>query len=192
MKKSIIAAGASAVALAAMPVVGVFAADVTSQVDTLDITIDATCTMASVSHAPSSGVWTGNTLAKTVTAGALNENIGSTSFNIICNNQTGWNVSATATVLTGKTTTSQNIPLGTPEANVAAWNYVSSTSTEGVTAGVTGNTTSATKVASASDTTGNSGDAFTVTYNVSTDNALSAQIYEGTITYTLGTGTGAA
>ena len=190
MKKSIIATGASAVVLAAMPVVGAFAADVTSQVDTLDITINATCTMDTVSHAPTSGVWDGNTLAKSVVAGALNENIGSTSFKIICNNQTGWNVSATATVLTGKTTTGQNIPLGNPEANVAAWNYVSSTTTAGVTAGVTGNTTNATKVAYAGDTTGNDGDLFTVTYNVSTDHALSTQTYEGTITYTLGTGTG--
>lgn len=191
MKKSIIAAGASAVALAAMPVVGVFADDVTSQVDTLDITINATCTMDTVTHAPSSGTWTGDTLAKSVVAGANNSNIGSTSFKIICNNQTGWNVSATATALTGKTTTSQNIPLGTPAANTAAWNYVSSTETTGVTAGVTGSTTSATKVAYAGDTTGNDGDEFVVTYNVSTDNALSAQVYEGTITYTLGTGTGA-
>lgn len=44
MKKSIIATGAASLALAAMPVVGVFAAD-TSVTDTLKVTINKACTL---------------------------------------------------------------------------------------------------------------------------------------------------
>lgn len=180
MKKSIIAAGAASVALAAMPIVGVFADDVTSQVDTLDVTITNTCTIASVTHA-GTGAWTTNTLAKDVVAGELNNGIGTSTFNIKCNNQTGWTVTAAAQPLTGKITTTQNIPVGTPAVNTPAWQYVSSTSDADVTAA----STNTSPVASSAKTTGNDGKEFTMTYNVSTDTALSAQTYEGTITYTL-------
>ncbi len=56
MKKSLIAASASAVALAAMPVVGAFATDVTSTTDNLEITIEKVCSLGHEDATPSPAI----------------------------------------------------------------------------------------------------------------------------------------
>ena len=88
MKKSIVAASASAVALAAMPAVGVFAVQTSagSTTDTVEVTIENACTMTA----------TGNedAFAKVMTNGQSAINIGSTIMNIKCNNAAGWDLKA--------------------------------------------------------------------------------------------------
>ena len=103
MKKAIIAGAASAV-LAAMPVLGAFAADQASVVDTIQLTVSPTCKMEA------------NAAAKTVNLGpstvaheyAAQEGSVMT---ITCNAQAGWTVTAAVTDL-GATGTTQTIPFG--------------------------------------------------------------------------------
>ena len=197
MKKSIIAAGAASVSLAALPMAGVFAADVTSQTDTIDVILATTCTMNSVTHAPGTAsgatAWgpeaTANTLTANAIAGAAYSDIRSTEFNIVCNNKNGWNVSTVAGALTGKTTATETIPLGTVAENTTFWSYTpSTTDTDHITLGAANTSPVATsKLADGenSHATGNAGRTFKVTYGVSTANDISAQTYEGQIAYTL-------
>ena len=134
MKKSIIAAGAASVALAAMPVVGAFAASTTTttQVDTLIINITAVCQfgynddpggtptidVTDMSHAPGSGTWGNNssanpgdldhpdTLSKTMLTGTQTQDLGSTRLGVYCNNENGYKITASgAGALTDTTTT---------------------------------------------------------------------------------------
>ena len=199
MKKSIIAAGASAVALAAMPVVGVFATTTGGPfTDTIDVTIENACTFsrgttahtdgaANVAEGSAIGAWgtstTADVLSGSLAAGTLDSDFGSSSFNVVCNNHAGWKVTAVASALTGKTTNTENIPLGTPDVDTAAWNYTSSSSDEAITG--TGAYSAASQiVAQSTATTPTAGRNFSVKYAVSVDHVLSAQVYEGTIQYT--------
>ncbi|MBR3323915.1 hypothetical protein IKG24_00020 [Candidatus Saccharibacteria bacterium] len=86
MKKSLIAAGAASVALAAMPIVGAFAADFGSVSDTVNVTISDGCTV------------TNSTTNRTVsvpsmTAGSAAQTADGAAISIVCN-ATGWTVSA--------------------------------------------------------------------------------------------------
>lgn len=121
MKKSLIAASASAVALAAMPVVGVFATDNLTQTDTLKITISDVCSLGytsegqapdidvpAPSHTPGDGSWgseaTANILSKTMITGTATQNLGKTTLAVYCNNENGYEISAgNAGALTGVT-----------------------------------------------------------------------------------------
>lgn len=112
MKK--IAIAASSVALAAMPVVGVFAAvdDVTKSTDTLNVTVNNTCTITSTyDDAAGDGAW-GTPSSSTVGSGTAAEHIEETNtwtvamnnsdsktspvhtMAIFCNNTKGWDLSA--------------------------------------------------------------------------------------------------
>ena len=200
MKKSIIAAGAASVALAAMPVVGAFAASTGGPfTDTLVVNIDNACTFSRGAPAHTDGdVNTGGTVATgswgtttatpdtvtgTLAPGEYDSDFGSSAFNVICNNENGWKVTAAATALTGTTTTTENIPLGTPAADIAAWNYTSSSSDTAITG--TGTYSAASQiVAQSTATTPTAGRNFSVLYKVSVNHALSAQTYQGTIEYT--------
>jgi len=127
MKKSIIAAGAASVALAAMPVVGAFAAYTGTFTDKIQTTIGETCTFsrgtiadATVTHPTvateswSTGSGTGiDTLSPvSLTPGATGETeIAESSFKVVCNANVGYKVTVapTALTLTGATGT-QNHP----------------------------------------------------------------------------------
>ena len=100
MKKAIIAGAASAV-LAAMPVVGVFAADYQSVVDEIQVTVSTTCNMRSSGTVAEPGT-TGATLSATVNPGTL---IGTgdnatawtgtpTTLTYNCNDTGGWQITA--------------------------------------------------------------------------------------------------
>jgi len=121
MKKSIIAAGAASVALAAMPVVGAFAVGGTFSggpfTDVIQTSIADSCTFArglmsdaAATHGTSES-WTtsGDTdtlTAKSITPAATEATLGSSNFNIICNDQDGYQVKVTApnlTLTSGKT-----------------------------------------------------------------------------------------
>ena len=194
MKKALIAGAASTV-LAAMPVLGVFATTTGGPfTDTIDVTIENACTFSrgATAHVngdgtPANGAWgtdtTADKLSGSLAAGGIDSHFGSSNFNVVCNNKNGWKVTAAATALTGLTTTSENIPLGTPAADTAAWNYTSSSSDENITGTGTFSTASQI-VAQSAVTTPTAGRNFSVEYAVSVDHVLSAQTYEGTIEYT--------
>ena len=203
MKKSLIAgAGLAAFGFAGLPFMGAFA-DVTSKTDTIDVILGTTCTINSYTHDTGTAAehssstatsWSSDTLTAYAVAGAAYTNIGATNFNIVCNNKNGWNVSASASALTGQTTAAETIPVGTVAANTTGWSYTpSTTDTDHITAGSANDTpvaTSKLKTGEASHATGNDGRSFKVQYAVSTGNDVSAQTYEGSIAYTLNQVTG--
>lgn len=157
MKKSLIAASASAVALAAMPVVGVFAAPtnplVTSQTDTINITINKVCSfgydtdtsttssdieVTGVTHTDGDGAWgssaTADTLSKVMINDSFTENLGKTTLGVYCNNENGYTITTTeASSLTDVATTNpvtDVIPIsatfytaGTPATITSGWSY---------------------------------------------------------------------
>ena len=116
MKKSIIAAGAASVALAAMPVVGAFAAFTGGPfTDTIQTTIADSCTFGrgtltdtTATGKHPAGTWTTDTsdtnkdvlTAVAITPAAAEATLGSTNFNIICNDQDGYQVAVAAPALT--------------------------------------------------------------------------------------------
>ncbi len=103
MKKAIIAGAASAV-LAAMPVMGAFAAQQATVTDTVTLTVSPTCKMEADAAAATYDLGT-STVAHEYAV------ITGTPMTITCNAQAGWNVTATASALTA-TGTDQTIPFG--------------------------------------------------------------------------------
>ncbi|MBQ6414247.1 hypothetical protein IJI28_01300 [Candidatus Saccharibacteria bacterium] len=85
MKKSIIATGAASLALAAMPVVGVFAVDTSTSTvtDEIVVTVPSSCAITSTQTNTSEGVGDGlhtdNSYAVTMQNGELRQDIGATS-----------------------------------------------------------------------------------------------------------------
>lgn len=121
MKKSIIAAGAASVALAAMPIVGAMAVNFT---DVIKTTVGETCTfsrgtVASPTTTHGTGTWTTDTADPTkdiLTAATISldteTTIGTSNFKVVCNDPAGYQV----TVGTN--------PLELPaHANTNSWNY---------------------------------------------------------------------
>lgn len=219
MKKLAIA-GAS-VALAAMPVVGVFA-DTTSHTDTINLTLSQVCTLGTVTtgtanaddattHNPTeasgdyTGVWTGDTLAATVSAGNTYTALGTTTFTIRCNDDSGYQLKAAsgtndgdattpkATLVSGtntiKSADGSGYAAGT--AGTSYWNFKLSAASTGLTIANGYNAaiavpTSATTIASAAGA-GNlqDGQSVTVTYGAGIDNHQATGTYAGTVVYTL-------
>lgn len=117
MKKSLIAASAASLTVAAMPVVGVFALDPVNPVkDTIQVTVNATCTFKNelnVTPAEVSGEagttsdgttdTAGNTYSASGTIGEIvspqYSSSDTHSFTTFCNDNEGYTVSATATAL---------------------------------------------------------------------------------------------
>lgn len=158
MKK--LAIVASSAALAAMPVVGVFAEDVTTQTDTLSVTISPVCSfgftdsedphvidVASPSHTNGTAgagpaTWSGNTLSATMLNGTTNSDFGKTTLRVYCNNTDGYQI--TTNGKTGAVTTvgaltaatagnNDTIPVNNAfSASSTGWSYQ--------VAGATGNT----------------------------------------------------
>lgn len=196
MKKTIIAAGASAV-LAAMPVVGTFAASVASVQDKVDLTVQSTCTMdATVAEAGFNLVHLGSQAA----GNAYGEQNG-TPMTITCNEPSGWNITASATAMSDTASpavTSQTIPFGAYAETSSIWSAKvtlsgNNTDNASVTAGWGDytNPTATPVVAHVADTTGAkavSGLVVTPSYKAYAAADQAAATYAGTITYTFNTG----
>ena len=196
MKKSIIAAGAASVALAAMPIVGVFAADGDlEQTDTVVVTVDSACSLATNNTS-------GDDFTATITNGNVNNAIAGSTFTITCNDTGGWDLNAvgagTATDHVNYMDASTNVDGddiitadGTPAASSSAWAFKlekggSDASNVTITTGYTAFKAipaNSTKVATGTSTAGNS--TVTATYGVSIDATQSAGTYTGKVTYTL-------
>ena len=182
MKKLAIV-GASAL-LAALPVVGVFAADTTTVTDSVTITIDETCTLGTD--------LSGATVNKTMTNGSKEESLEGSKFSISCNDAGGWKLEAVgASEGTSKTAMkgakgTNSIPTGTSiDGSTSAWAFKA--------AGTGVETTYSESFASIPDTATKiaggespvSENSVDITYGVSVSNEQAADTYTGKVTYTL-------
>ena len=195
MKKSLIATGAAAVALAAMPALGAFA-DVT---DTVILTISSSCSVGQTQGSPVTG--TGKTMEET---SAVNSHLytwdadgsqGGT-LKVTCNDASGWNVKAVGSSNGSPVTSMATSGTGTP--------IVTGTATSGATsnwmfkvagAGVTANEgyanwsavpATATKVATGGGAI--SEGQINTGYQVWVSATQEAGTYTGKVTYTVAPG----
>lgn len=184
MKKLVIA-GAS-VALAAMPVLGVFAADGNNAiVDNIEVTIDSACSVTATNAT--------NTYAVNMSNSQLKSDIGSTTMNVKCNDNGGWKLNAAGTGPAADKTVLQAS---------AGTDIVSGTATSGTTSNwafkVAGDSTVAayqnfaevpaagTKVAEGNGATDmTNGTEITTTYQVWISSTQQKGTYTGQVTYTL-------
>ena len=181
MKKLAIA-GAS-LALAAMPVVGVFAASGTTVTDTVEVTIDSACTITTTNAS--------NTYSATMTNGQLKSDFGSTSMTIACNDAGGWHVTA---VGSGADASNKHYM----DASASGTDIATGTATSGSTSNcafkvngtdASGYTSFSAVPQTAADVATNAGASeasiLTTTYQVFISPTQQADTYTGQVTYTL-------
>ncbi len=193
MKKSLIATGAAAVALAAMPALGAFA-DVT---DTVILTISSSCSVGQTQGSPVTG--TGKTMQETA---AVNSHLytwdadgsqGGT-LKVTCNDASGWNVkavgSSTGTPVTSMVGTSggTTIATGTAESGATS-NWMFKVAGTGTVAGYqswSAIPATATKVATSNAAVSEA--AINTGYQVWVSATQEAGTYTGKVTYTVEAG----
>lgn len=182
MKKLAIA-GAS-IALAAMPVVGVLAADGNlTTIDTVQVTIDSACSLTASGNS--------NAFSANMNNGQLKSDFGNTTMSIVCNDVGGWKVTAigNSNDISGTTTM---VPTGDGTA------IATGTATEGATSnwamkvtgtGATGFTDFAavpgTAAIVATQNAATATASLTTTYQVYISPTQQADTYTGKVLYTL-------
>ena len=198
--KRLAIAGAS-LALAAMPVVGVFAADgdILNITDTIQLTVNATCTF----NTDDSAVATNTTYSATVANGAVASlsNGSAHKFNVFCNDTDGWKVTAgVPNNLTPPAASTTNnhviayqdtaIPAAASGTKEGAWTAtVSGSFTSAELSGI--NTVSNVNYIDdeggiiATEASSTDASTFTVTYAAYVGTETAADTYTGTIGYTL-------
>ena len=172
--------GAS-VALAAVPVVGVFAADTTTVTDEVQVTISDSCTL---------GITEGAKPTKTLANGTADKTLAGAQFSITCNNGKGWTLKAQGDGTGDDKTTmvdaaNHTIPTGT-SLDGSASNWAFKAAGTGVLGGYTDFAqvpTEATAIAESATPT--SAQSVNITYGVSVDATQAAGTYTGKVTYTL-------
>lgn len=210
MKKSIIAASAASLALAAMPVVSTFAVNPTVQ-DTLNITIDNTCSLTRTAVANTTGtgltssVWSDQdvnhgTYTVHMDAGSA-VTVGTSTFTVTCNDvKNGHSVTVATTSLSDQATsgtTGAAIAYSDSEVTAAAsgWNITIANGTTtpipaasintGILQAASGTGIVYDKTAPNRLTQALSGATFDATYKVSAAITQDAGTYQGSATYTL-------
>lgn len=195
MKKSIIAAGAASVALAAMPIVGVFADSTGYVVDNITATITDGCTISRAS-VPTGGEVANfaRGVAFSVVAGTSVTDQASPTVTLTCS-ASGWNVTAKGTGANGATLlykdTTDSIQAGTETSgDTSKWAY----KVDGVidpadtATAIVGNyaaiTASDVAVITAAQATANTA-TFTPSYQVFAQADQAAGAYVGQVTYTV-------
>lgn len=215
MKKSIIAAGAASIALAAMPVVSTFALTKTIE-DDITVNLNSTCSLTRTGAAgtgSNAGAWTPATEDPTTSAGTYSvtmdagatSNLGTSTFTITCNDTStaGHNLTVTVSGLGAGNTESQaaqNAPIsydGTKTVGTDAgsyWNITKAAGTgtlPGFTAGIVtlptsgDDLTTQTIYSSTNPGVVINAATFTAEYNVSTTVLQPAGTYTGSAVYTL-------
>lgn len=203
MKKSIIAASAASLAVAAMPVVGAFAATSTVT-DTLNVNIPASCTIRNdETTGESSGTpSTENVYNVTMKNGELRDDIGTgasgvtgdndNTIEVSCNIQSGtdagWSLAAAgkggSTALVEQTDSSKTIPTGDGTGTTSYWQF--KTAATGVTYTTPYASGQFAAVPSSATIATGTGDAeFTMTYKVYVDLEQATGTYTGGVVYTL-------
>ena len=200
MKKSLIAASASAVALAAMPVVGAFA----NVTDTVVLTIESACSVG----ASTATTGAGKTITETEAVNnhlyqyEANGTAGGT-IKVSCNDASGWHIKAVGASTGADNTKMVQSASGTPiatgtatsgDASNWAFKVAAHTGTTGVTVAdgfsdYHAVPDEATKVASGSAAI--SEGQIDTGYQVWVSATQQADTYTGKVTYTVHTGTGA-
>ena len=191
MKKSLIATGAAAVALAAMPVLGAFA-DVT---DTVVVTINGSCSVGGTTSTTGAG----KDFTETMTNGSLKSWDATAAAGgkivVSCNAANGWNVKAVG-ASTGSdntvmvpTSTGTAIATGTATSgDTSNWAFkVAGTNAVAAYTSYSAVPASATKVAGNSTST--SEETLYTGYQVWISAAQPAGTYTGKVTYTVSAGT---
>lgn len=207
MKKSLIAAGATSIALAAMPIIGVFAGT-SSVTDEIEVTIPDSCTLLSETTDTESGATvTQNKYTATMSNGEVKSDIGGTDatsgtdganvLSVSCNTTDATKNTWKLTVVGGNGTTadttmqpsvSGNTPIATGTATSGdASQWAMKVIGNGVTIKNSFNNWhaipgAATEVASGSGTVT---DGFTMSYQVYISQTQESDTYTGHVTYTL-------
>lgn len=195
MKKSLIAAGAASLAVAAMPIVGVFAADGTmTQTDTVVVTVDTACSLA-----------TSNTTNANYTATIANgaaragENpIAGSTLTVTCNDNGGWQISAvgagtgtSVAHMDASTEADDDIPTGTTlDGTVSGWAFKVAGNAGSAVQGSYDNysevpTTAVVVAKNAASAATTTTATVTASYGVSISPTQEAGTYTGKVTYTL-------
>ena len=178
MKKLAIAA--SSVALAAMPVLGVFADPVT---DTIKVTVNPSCTFIA-GGAGAEYVANG---ANGASVSPVNSSSNEHSFTVFCNNNKGYTVSATASAL-GQTGVTDNFAYAAtlPSGTAGAWNAAISQAEGGpLTIEQLPSGGGATNIVTLGEASGASGETFKAAYTAYIGTETPSGTYQGTIAYTL-------
>ena len=188
MNKKVLAIAASAVTFAALPVAGVFAADTTTVTDTIDVTVDPSCTL---------GITEGAKVTKNVSNGTKTEDLSGSAFSISCNDGTGWNVTAVAKAknsgTAGNLTSTTGATIATNKAfsdSVSGWAFKLTGGKAVETYQAWANVPTVETVV-AKDSSTASAESLSVTYGVGINATQAAGTYSGEVTYTLATGPGA-
>lgn len=188
MGKKLVAAGMVAVALAVVPVLGAFA----SEIDTVSVTVSASCTLARENYASggvtnnqshkngADGAWSttagDNTLNTTRTNGTVTTSLGTSQFKVVCNNNAGYKVTVGTTSLSVSGGSQTPIPNNTTySATVSGWSPIVETVKK-----VNNDTVK-------TESTTTAGTIFEVGYGVGISATQAAGTYTGTATYTLAT-----
>ena len=178
MKKSIIAAGAASIALAAMPVLGVFATDDGSVVDSFTLTLSDYCIF--VNDASTDDTYTGN-----LTAGVLWTDA-SDPHPMVITCSKAYTLTPDFTALTSSTAPSgSDITYVTTATAATAGSKKWSASYAKTGDGENGSGVFLDDTAVNGAATTSAGHTYTVTYNVGPAAAQPAGTYTGTATYTL-------
>ena len=184
MKKALVA-GAASLALAAVPVVGVFAA--TTLTDTISVTVSDNCALSygSTAHTNGDGTWntSTHTLSATRTNGTVTYNLGKTTMKAVCNNSLGYKVAVKT--LNNLTSGSNSIPAyaGTAyTASVSGWSPIQAPSS-GTPTGTSTKYKQGDTVKTESAVT--AGTEFSVYYGVGISSTQAAGTYSGTVVYEL-------
>lgn len=199
--KKVIIAGAASVALAAMPIMGVFATDDTDVMDTIKVTVEPSCTFRAQNSGTLDGTYTATGANGADVTPSISGGTNVHTFNVFCNNNKGYTVSAVAQDLA-------NIDSATPAiedkfvykadlsglTTTSGWHAAFAASTSGLSAaqlpdsattGEGAGTASGTIMTRTNSTTATAGDAWTATYTAKIGSETKAGNYQGTITYTL-------
>lgn len=180
MKKLAIAA--SSVALAAMPVVGVFAADPVT--DNIKVTVNSSCTFTD----GGSGVEYSANGTNGQPVNPVNNSSNEHSFTVFCNNNKGYKVSATASALTQSGGVTDNFAYAAtlPSGTAGAWNAAFSQAAGGtLTIEPLPTGGQATDIVSLGKASGADGETFKATYTAYIGTETPSGTYQGTIAYTL-------
>ena len=176
MKKSLIAgAGIAALGLAVVPFAGVFADDVRTMTDTINVTIAEACTFDQASHA----------YTKAMTANKLETAIGTTSMKVTCNNSKGYTVNGVYTSLDGENGNKITFGEALPVAGTSTWAAQAIVTLDGGTPAAAAYLKNNSTVMTNTKQTVAAGDAAAITYQAATSNNIAKGTYTGTATYTL-------
>ena len=194
--KKIAIAGAS-LALAAMPVVGVFAQDL-SVTDTIQITVNSACTIDETTTTTDGLDTKDTTYAATVANGAEADfsgtHSGNHAFHVSCNAAGGWSFSATPSDLAGYTASNKSASNNDSIPFVATGSYANTGAAGDWTATITapaGITVTQPSTAGSANVVINAtgaqaaGVEITAAYKAYVGTETAAGFYEGTIAYTL-------